>query len=135
MPVAIFHIDQIARKKQRDVLYVEFSRELTDRYGDCKDLPIRQEIVRWLNSQGIAWLPCAHFASEHYMESYCGQIYLEVPFDERDEDYKKLIGFFEKPDGTMRIPGVTLCYVPLEAAMRNAHHDEPGFWDRWAERF
>jgi len=35
----------------------------------------------------------------------------------------------------MKIDGVVFCYLPLEMAMKNAHHDEPGFWDRWAENF
>jgi hypothetical protein len=25
--------------------------------------------------------------------------------------------------------------VKLSTAMKNAHHDEPGFWERWAENF
>jgi len=25
------------------------------------------------------------------------------------------------------------CYLPLDVAMKNAEHDETGFWDKWAE--
>ena len=25
--------------------------------------------------------------------------------------------------------------LTLETAMQNAHHDEPGFWGKWAEDF
>ena len=33
------------------------------------------------------------------------------------------------------IPEVTFFYCPLDKAMENAAHDEPGFWQRWAENF
>ena len=26
-------------------------------------------------------------------------------------------------------------FIGLAYASKNAHHDEPGFWDRWAEDF
>jgi hypothetical protein len=35
----------------------------------------------------------------------------------------------------MKFEGAKFCYLPLAVAMENAHHDEPGFWDRWAENF
>ena len=35
----------------------------------------------------------------------------------------------------MRNEQVQFFYLPLEHAMRNAHHDEPGFWDKWADNF
>jgi hypothetical protein len=31
--------------------------------------------------------------------------------------------------------GLLFCYLPLDLAMKNKHHDEPGFWDRWADNF
>ena len=56
MPMMIEHIDAIARRKQRDVLYLTF-----------------REVEFWL--------------------------------------------------------------LPLNIAMKNAEHDERGFWERWAEKF
>jgi hypothetical protein len=41
----------------------------------------------------------------------------------------------DNPDGTFKIPGVEPWIFPLEKALENKHHDEPGFWDRWAENF
>ena len=35
----------------------------------------------------------------------------------------------------MRFDDVKFYIVTLEHAMQNAHHDEPGFWERWADNF
>jgi|SRR3954469_1019550 len=118
MPITILHIDQIARQKLRDVLLIEFGREMTDEYMDYLTLPVRQEIIDWLDAEEISWSPCGHLASENYMEAYRGQIYVDVPFDLQNMDCKKLIGYFENSDGTMRMPDVTLCCLPLSWTLR-----------------
>ena len=41
----------------------------------------------------------------------------------------------ENPDGSMRYPEVFFIHCSLDKAMENAAHDEPAFWDRWAEIF
>ncbi|MBA9857229.1 MAG: hypothetical protein GXP07_24150 [Betaproteobacteria bacterium] len=69
------------------------------------------------------------------MRSYAGEVYLDVPFDRRNALYRKVQAFLEHPDGTMKFSDVGFYIVPLELAMKNAHHDEPGFWERWAEDF
>ncbi|MDA8232382.1 MAG: hypothetical protein M0006_13680 [Magnetospirillum sp.] len=131
----IHHIDEIGRRKQRDVVFVAFDPGLTKGCETWTRLPIRQQIIDWLDAEDIAWTPCAHFASENHMCVYRGQIYIDVPHDPEDPGYRKVAAYFEFPDGTMRLPGVTLYHLPLSMAMTNAHHDEPGFWERWAENF
>jgi hypothetical protein len=74
-------------------------------------------------------------ASETDICSYAGQIYLNVPYDVDDYDYKRVQTFLEHPDGSMRFDGVKFWIVSLQVAMKNAHHDEPGYWERWANRF
>lgn len=148
MPMLIEHIDFIARKEGRDVLFVRFvserpprgaGEEADDRYRDTdvdyETLPVRQQLIAWLESQGFGWRPCGPIASTNSMESYRGQIYIDVPYDVSLPAYAKLAAFLEHPDGSMRIPGVLFCYLPLEIAMKNAHHDAPGFWENWAENF
>ena len=60
---------------------------------------------------------------------------------EEDKDREKemsedeLEGGEELPDETMRHPGVRFFVMPLDHAMQNAEHDEPGYWKRWAESF
>ena len=143
MPQLIEHIDAIARKKQRDVLFIRFSDplDLGDDWNeppntwDWKSSTVRQAVISWLDKHQIGWCPCGDVASTNCMTSYAGQIYVDVPFDEADPVFRKLVRHLENPDGSMRLPGVLFCALALHIAMKNAHHDEPGFWDRWAETF
>lgn len=142
MPMLIEHIDAIARKKQRDVLYLTFHPRKTpntdpwDRPSyDWQQDPKREMVCNWLTEHNIAWQPCGHVASENMMCSYRGQIYLDLPYDDNDPLYVLVRDYLENPDGTMRFETVTFWYLPLERAMENAHHDEPGFWEKWADEF
>lgn len=143
MPQLIEHIDAIARQKQRDVLFLQFS-DPVDQQGeddgrlvcaDWKSSAGRLAVIRWLDDNRIAWHPCGDVADVNYMRSYAGHIYIDVPFDETDPVYQKLRAYLENPDGSMRRPGVLFFALQLHIAMKNAHHDEPGFWERWAESF
>lgn len=135
MPELIEHIDAIARKKQRDVLSIRFYMREAIRGYDYRKDPERQRVTDWLDENGIAWQPCGPVANENAMQAYRGDIYVDVPFEASDAQFQKLQAYLEHPDGTMRHPSVTFEYYPLALAMKNAHHDEAGFWDRWAENF
>jgi hypothetical protein len=97
--------------------------------------PNRVALLAWLEERCIAFEDCGDFASENGFKSYAGNLYIHVPFDENDQQYRELIEHCELPDGTPRNPLVKLWVVTLESAMTNSHHDEPGFWERWAENF
>jgi hypothetical protein len=43
--------------------------------------------------------------------------------------------FLEYADGTMRFDDAKFWIVTHELAVKNRHHDEPGFWEKWAEDF
>ena len=140
MPMLIEHIDAIARKKGRAVLFLEFNvgdeSDPSDSFlMDWDDLPIRKQVIAWLDHNEIKWCPCAPFASENMMCGSLGWIYIDVPFDIDNPVYKMLADYLETPEGEMKIEGVRFCYLPLELAMKNAHHDEPGFWEKWAKDF
>jgi len=145
MPMKIEHIDAIARQKQRDVLYVVFHPPASDHQNDddisglanetWETLPIREQVIAWLDAQGIGWKPCGHVADERSMWGYRGQIYIDVPYDKSLPTFQSLEAFFEFPDGTMRFPQASFFYLPLAKAMENAAHDAPGFWAQWAEHF
>ena len=142
MPMLIEHIDAIARKQQRDVLYLTFHLKNANANGfqerkgyDYNDDPVRNKICGWLTEHNMRWQPCGHIASETMMMSYRGQIYLDVPFDDNDPTYLKVRDYLEHPDGTMGFPTVSFWYLTLEKALENAHHDEPGFWEHWADNF
>jgi hypothetical protein len=135
------HIDAIARKKGRDVLFLDFpQKKIDDEFdffvdADWDNLPVRLQVIAWLDKNKIEWSECGNFANENIMCGYRGRIYIDVPFDTENPVFQKLSGYLETPDGEMKIDGVIFCYLPLDVAMKNAHHDEPGFWDRWAENF
>ena len=98
-----------------------------------EDDPERRRVLAWLDAQDIKWQACGDVADEGRMMPYLGEVYVDVPFEEDDPDFRKLQEYLEKPDGTMRHPGVVFMCLTLEAAMKNAHHDQPGFWERWAQ--
>jgi hypothetical protein len=70
-----------------------------------------------------------------YIRSYAGEIFIDVAFDEADGRYRKVQAFLEYPDCTSHFDDVRFYVISLELARENAHHDEPGFWDRWADNF
>lgn len=137
MPLLIEHIDAIARRKKSDVLFVAF--EHPDEAGlegrlvsirEWQTLPVRREVINWLDRHGIAWQPCGSFAGDRVLGTgYHGHIYNDMPLDETLPDYQALVAFLERPDGTTRLPGVRFFYTTYEEAMKNAHHDAPDYWD------
>ena len=137
MPGLIEHIDAIARKKQRAVLYLEFHPKPYSEwrhYGFEGDA-VRREILAWLDANGVPWQCCGPFADPRVMAPYLGQVYLDVPYDEALPEYRTLRDYLEHPDGSMRHASVRFYAMPLDHAMQNVEHDEPGYWERWSEDF
>lgn len=137
MPSLIEHIDAIARRKQRTVLYLEFHPQP---YAEWRDYRFEHDVTRtaileWLDVSGLPWTACGPFADPCVMAPYLGQVYLDVPYDESLSDYRALRDYLEYPDGSMRHEVVRFYAMPLDHAMQNAEHDEPGYWERWAEKF
>ena len=144
MPRFIEHIDKIARIKNRTVLYASFEPEQTHGiimkapnhfYDDYKNDTNRKELIEWLDENRIDWQECGHFASETGWQAYGGNIYIDVPWDESDDKFVIVQQRLENADGTPRDPRVKFWAVDLAEAQKNAHHDEPGFWEKWAENF
>ncbi|TCF97839.1 hypothetical protein BZM26_28830 [Paraburkholderia strydomiana] len=136
MPMLLKHIDAIAREKQRDVLYLSFPpAEKRGSRTPYEQLDSRKRILEWLDAHHVKWLMCGDVANENVMRSYAGQIYVDVPYDTEDPTYHSLQELLEYPDGSMRFKDVMFWVVSLQLAMKNAHHDEPGFWEKWAEDF
>ncbi|CAK0759072.1 conserved hypothetical protein [uncultured Gammaproteobacteria bacterium] len=141
MPQAIDHIDKIARDLQRDVLYIVFTVDSApkgrsiDFLDEWHSLPIREQIISWLDTNNIKWRMCGPIASECGWRAYEGQIYIDIPVDATNQSYHSLINYMEHEDGRVRWPHVIFYQLPLAVAMKNAHHDEPGFWEHWAENF
>lgn len=140
MPMIIEHIDAIARKKGRDVLFLDFPQRTKDIFKlshiDWNNVPIRKQIINWMNDNDIEWSMCGFIADENsIIGGYYGRIYVDVPFDTENPIYIKLANYLETPEGKIKHKGVTFNYMPLEMAMKNSHHDVPGFWEHRAENF
>ena len=134
MPMLLKHIDKIAREKQRGVLFVSFD---IDPFSDetYEDFAPRKELMAWMEAHDIPFEPCANLASDTITMGYMGELYIDIPMDENDPRYQLLTHHLEHEDGTIKIDGIEYFYLPLEVAMKNAHHDEPGYWERIMEDF
>lgn len=141
MPQIIQTIDHIARIKQRSVLFLSFydgaikerlkiappaekdaahQQWVTHRMDYSETLPIRQQIIDWLDAKGIAWQPCFPFAPGWVTTGgYVGDIYLDVPYDKTLPLYQELEEYLQYDDDRMRHEHVWFFYLPLRDAMRN----------------
>lgn len=137
MPRKLQFIDAIAREKKRDVLYITFSNMPDGKkvLTDWEENNSRKIIIEWLDANDYVWTPCGGEANIYTMIGYRGSIYIDVPFKTEDPAYRILETFLEYPDGTMRFSEMTFFFFPLSLALKNAGHDEPGFWEKWAENF
>lgn len=137
MPQLVEHIDAIARREGRDVLYLTFHEDQTGASvaEHWKDNLSRQAVIDWLMRNGYTWRACGEMASENTIRGYRGSIYIATPFNWEEPAYLALERYLEHEDGTPRLPKMRFWVLTLNLAMKNAHHDEPGFWDRWAEGF
>jgi len=126
MPVCIKTLDEVAREKKRDALFVTFNVQGKSSFDDCmsnekfdwQGSTRRKEVIRFLEVNDIPYQPINGFFR------YQGQIYIDMAYDESDPCYRKLARYLENIDGSMKIPGVGFWVCPLEWAMKNAHHDE-----------
>jgi len=144
MPRVVKTLDQIARAKQRDVLYITFHQqpesESTADIDEQDDTPFdwegcanRKAVISFLDAQNIPYQVCFDPQPTSGVVilamPYEGQIYIDFPYDESDTQCKKLESYLENTDGTTKLPGVHFWLYPLDIAMENAEHDEPGFWE------
>ena len=95
-----------------------------------------KDVIAWLDANGYTWRPCGEMASDGWISmGYRGSIYLDTPFDREDPAYQKVEQYLEHPDGTLRLPKMRFWALTLDVALKNAHHDERGYWEKSAEDF
>ncbi len=135
MPQLLNHIDYIGRQKQRDVLTVEFHNFKTGFTGDYRQSQVRIDILAAFDLNGIAYQECIGYASETRFDSYRGQIYIDVPFDRADQQYRIVEALLENVDGTTKFDKAWFIAYSLDFCMKNVHHDAPGFWDHLMETY
>ena len=131
MPRRIEFIDAIARKQKRDVLCVVFDEcePETESPISYQVLPIRKQIVDWLNYQAITWEPCEAISDPYHPTAYACRIYIDADPCAENPQYEALQHYFEEPTGESRFPGVRFCCLPFTEAIENAIYDEPGYYD------
>ena len=114
MPLLIDHIDALAREKNRDVLFVHF-----ENYVEDKDLEdnARETLIAWLTENGIPFAPCMGIEDDEIINSYLGDIYIDVPFDEDNAQYQLLSEHLEDDEGNMKIEDVYFYVLSLEVAL------------------
>jgi len=119
MPQLIEHPETLAIRKQRDVLFVDFPELWMSEY-DWETYSRRDRLIKFLDSQGIGWSPCAPPRSKNgtLIEGYMGDIYLDVPFDSGNAHYQMLQHRLEFPDGTLRDPKVRFRLMDLTTALQ-----------------
>lgn len=108
------HIDEIAREQQRDVLFIHFENYIEDQ--DLEDNE-RDQILAWLEEQSIAYEPCMGLAEDGLIDSYLGDIYVDVPFDSSNPQYQALSNLLEDEEGEMKIEGVLFFVLSLDVAL------------------
>ncbi|AMW79395.1 hypothetical protein AMD27_11165 [Acinetobacter sp. TGL-Y2] len=114
MPQLLQHIDAIAREKNRDVLFLHFENFEQDDQGDD---PIRSIVLAWLEDHDIAYQPCMGLEQEGFVDTYSGDIYIDLPLDETDPTYQKLSEYLEDDEGNMMLDGVLFYVLSLETAL------------------
>jgi len=67
--------------------------------------------------------------------SHDGSLALETPYIPDGDEVRLLDSYFETSDARPSVEGRVLNLLPLNELMKNAHHDEHGFWEAWADRF
>ena len=112
MPQVIQHIDAIAREKERDVLFIHFE-EFEHGAAHSK----RQELISWLEQNEIPYKECMGLEEESVIESYMGDLYIDVPFDIANPLFNKLSEHLEDEEGEMKIDGVLFFTLSYELAL------------------
>lgn len=120
MPQIIQTIDEIARAKQRDVIFVQFHNFNTGFVADYRTNPSRQAIMSWLDEQDIFYTPCGGSDSGCIIEGYDGELYIDVHLDEKDDNFFNLCKRFLPEDGTRSLENAWFFYLPLAVAMLNS---------------
>lgn len=116
MPQLLKHIDAIAREKDRDVLFVHFENYEHENV-DAESYHLRQNLMEWLEQRQINFAPCMGIEQLGVIESYSGDLYIDVPFDEANPIYQMVSEHLEDADGEMKIPGVLFFVLSLETAL------------------
>lgn len=125
MPKVVQAIDEIAREKNRDVLFIQFEGFAEKQQQDT----VRNHVLAWLDQQGIAYESCVSIAEDEVIGAYAGDIYVDVAYDTENPIYQKLSQYLEDDQGNMKIEGVLFFVLSLETALEIAADREEFYED------
>ena len=116
MPQLIQCIDQVARDKKRDVLFLCFGID-KDILFNYKRSTIRKKILTWLDCNAIPYFECSAVTSDKSGGWYLGEIYIDIPFDTENEQYRKLADYLEDEKGMVKHKSVGFYIYPYKSAI------------------
>jgi len=126
MPRILEHIDEIARRLQRDVLLAGADSGTFDpffSYSNKKKKILREEyeeVVESLKLFGIHYADCFGLQDNNLLtRPWVYEMFIDVPNDPSNENYKKVCSLFEHEDGTPKFKLYRLFIVPYEIAVSN----------------
>ena len=110
MPMLVERIDDIARQKQRGVLFIVINKK--NNLSRTDENKLKNKIIKWLTTNNMKHDYCIPLGVDVGVDSIFPpspqlmgkSLYIDVPFDETNKQYIKLSGYFEYSDGTVRIP-------------------------------
>ena len=98
MPLIVEDIDAVARRLGRPVLMVRFGQSVVDWVRDTAVKAKREEFLRRLDREGVAWTPCGPPESSGWL-SYLGDIYLDLAYTPGEPEYERLRSMMEDEVG------------------------------------
>ena len=121
MVALLYHIDEIARRIKRDVLWVAF--EYSER-GSLEKMPRRlrqhrSKIITWLSKRNIRYQECYGVFDGALEEPYRGDVFVDLPLDNSNADFVALEEMLETAGGSSKIEGIVLYALPLKVARKN----------------
>lgn len=108
MPQLIRNIDEIAKEKQRDVLFIGPENLYFPSWWP--DDEACQELISWLDQNSVDWEFCAPPRSSSFEVMGGGEyVYVDIPFitgDVKYDEFSKFVG--DDSDGVTKWEGIKL---------------------------
>ena len=120
MPQLIQYLDEIARDKKRDILFLRFAKDMFFNYERSR---IRKRILAWFDQNAIPYEECMEGTSDKGGGWYLGEVYLDVPFDTENEQYKRLAAYLEDDKGKVKHRNVGFYIYPYASAINIVPRD------------
>jgi hypothetical protein len=76
----------------------------------------RERLIEKLRRGGFGWEPCRIFRFENDPADYCGSIFIDVPYCEREPRYREVASWFDSICGVREMDGADLCILSIERA-------------------